>query len=158
MNRKDKTVKQLQAECRKIKVGFMMNWTKAALIKRLEDEDKREKTALILQEKLEELEEKAKKIQLETKKELKLAKTTITGMKIDSRATQKTLAKQLENVAPAIAWIENKEKELVNLQQQWAKLDTKQKSLTEESNTIARKKRVIFEDIKSVKLLMASLK
>jgi hypothetical protein len=43
MNRKDKTVKQLQAECRKREIGFMMNWTKAALVKRLEDEDKREK-------------------------------------------------------------------------------------------------------------------
>ena len=42
MNRKDKTVKQLQAECKKRKIGFMTNWTKLALIKRLEDEDKRE--------------------------------------------------------------------------------------------------------------------
>ena len=40
---KTETVKQLQAECRKRKIGFMMNWTKAALVKRLEDEDNREK-------------------------------------------------------------------------------------------------------------------
>ena len=46
MNRKDKTVKQLQAECRKRKVGFMMNWTKVALVKRLEDEDNRDKELL----------------------------------------------------------------------------------------------------------------
>ena len=52
MNRKDKTVKQLQAECRKRKIGFMMNWTKAALIKRLEDEDNREKEILELKEQL----------------------------------------------------------------------------------------------------------
>ena len=43
MNRKDKTVKQLQAECKKRKIGFMMNWTKGALVKRLDDEDNREK-------------------------------------------------------------------------------------------------------------------
>ena len=42
MNRKDKTVKQLQAECKKRRVGYMGNWTKTALIKRLEDEDKRD--------------------------------------------------------------------------------------------------------------------
>ena len=46
MNRKDKTVKQLQAECRKRKVGFMMNWTKIALTKRLEDEDRKDKELL----------------------------------------------------------------------------------------------------------------
>ena len=39
MNRKDKTMKQLQAECKKRKIGFMTSWTKMALIKRLEDED-----------------------------------------------------------------------------------------------------------------------
>ena len=43
IERTKKTVKQLQAECRKRKVGFMMNWTKIALTKRLEDEDKKDK-------------------------------------------------------------------------------------------------------------------
>ena len=46
MNRKDKTVKQLQTECKKRKIGFMMNWTKIALIKRLEDEDRKDKELL----------------------------------------------------------------------------------------------------------------
>ena len=46
MNRKDKTVKQLQAECRKRTIGFMMNWTKIALTKRLEDEDRKDKELL----------------------------------------------------------------------------------------------------------------
>ena len=46
MNRKDKTVKQLQAECKKRKIGFMMNWTKIALTKRLEDEDRKDKELL----------------------------------------------------------------------------------------------------------------
>ena len=46
IERTKKTVKQLQAECRKRKVGFMMNWTKVALVKRLEDEDNRDKELL----------------------------------------------------------------------------------------------------------------
>tara|TARA_Y100000310_G_scaffold13188_1_gene13510 strand:- start:355 stop:795 length:441 start_codon:yes stop_codon:yes gene_type:complete len=52
IDRKKKTVKQLQAECRKRKVGFMMNWTKAALVKRLEDEDNREEGMLELKKQL----------------------------------------------------------------------------------------------------------
>ena len=52
IKRKDKTVKQLQAECRKRKIGFMVNWTKTALVKRLEDEDSREKEILELKEQL----------------------------------------------------------------------------------------------------------
>ena len=46
IERTKKTVKQLQAECRKRKVGFMMNWTKIALTKRLEDEDRKDKELL----------------------------------------------------------------------------------------------------------------
>ena len=42
MKRTKSTVKQLQAECKERKIGFMTSWTKMALIKRLEDEDKRE--------------------------------------------------------------------------------------------------------------------
>ena len=43
-NRKNKTINQLRAECRRRKVGFMMTWTKEALIKRLDEEDKRDAT------------------------------------------------------------------------------------------------------------------
>ena len=52
IERTKKTVKQLQAECRKRKIGFMVNWTKTALVKRLEDEDSREKEILELKEQL----------------------------------------------------------------------------------------------------------
>ena len=73
MNRKDKTVKQLQAECRKRKVGFMMNWTKMALIKRLEDEDKRELDIKKVEDKATKEIDKAKE-ELESEK-IKLGKS-----------------------------------------------------------------------------------
>ena len=59
MNRKSDSVKKLQEECKKRNIGFMSSWTKAALIKRLEDEDKREIT---LDELKKEVEEKDKKL------------------------------------------------------------------------------------------------
>lgn len=66
IERKDKTVKQLQAECRKRKIGFMMSWTKGALIKRLEEEDKREIELLETKEELEKQIEVNKKTKKET--------------------------------------------------------------------------------------------
>jgi len=44
IDRKNSSVKELQAECKKRKIGFMATWTKLALIKRLEEEDVREET------------------------------------------------------------------------------------------------------------------
>ena len=61
IDRNKKTVKQLQAECRKRAVGFMMNWTKGALIKRLEDEDKRELASKKVEDKASKEIDKAKK-------------------------------------------------------------------------------------------------
>ena len=59
MKRTKSTVKQLQAECKERKIGFMTSWTKMALIKRLEDEDKREAS---LDELKKEVEEKVKEL------------------------------------------------------------------------------------------------
>mgnify|MGYP003125621195 CR=1 FL=1 len=59
MKRTKSTVKQLQAECKERKIGFMTSWTKMALIKRLEDEDKREAS---LDELKKEVEEKDKEL------------------------------------------------------------------------------------------------
>ena len=74
IERTKKTVKQLQAECRKRKIGFMANWTKTALVKRLEDEDNREKETLELKEQLKtetlKLKEQLKTVTLELKEEL----------------------------------------------------------------------------------------
>ena len=54
MNRTKNTIKQLQAECKERKIGFMTSWTKMALIKRLEDEDKRESSVDKLKKEVEE--------------------------------------------------------------------------------------------------------
>ena len=59
MSRTKSTVKQLQVECKERKIGFMTSWTKMALIKRLEDEDKREAS---LDELKKEVEEKDKEL------------------------------------------------------------------------------------------------
>jgi chromosome segregation ATPase len=93
---KDKTVKQLQAEMRKRKIGFMMNWTKAALIKRLLEEDKREKDLLSTNEKLEKVEKErdavlpdiSGRIKLELERvERKINKLEVTWKQLDSQRT-----------------------------------------------------------------------
>ena len=39
---KEKTIKELQAECNKRNVGFMTTWSKKALIQRLKEEDEKD--------------------------------------------------------------------------------------------------------------------
>jgi chromosome segregation ATPase len=96
MDRKNKTVKQLQAEMRRRKIGFMLNWTKAALIKRLLEEDKREKDLLNTNEKLEKVEKErdavlpdiSGKIKLELERvEKKINKLEVTWKQLDSQRT-----------------------------------------------------------------------
>ena len=93
---KDKTVKQLQAEMRKRKIGFMMNWTKAALIKRLLEENKREKDLLSTNKKLEKVEKErdavlpdiSGKIKLELERvERKINKLEVTWKQLDNQRT-----------------------------------------------------------------------
>jgi len=59
--RKNSNMKQLQAECKKRNIGFMTSWTKIALIKRLEDEDKRDNEISILKGKIKSEQIKSKK-------------------------------------------------------------------------------------------------
>ena len=96
MDRKNKTVKQLQAEMRRRKIGFMLNWTKAALIKRLLEEDKREKDLLNTNEKLEKVEKErdavlpdiSGRIKLELERvERKINKLEVTWKQLDSQRT-----------------------------------------------------------------------
>jgi chromosome segregation ATPase len=96
IDRKNKTVKQLQAEMRRRKIGFMMNWTKAALIKRLLEEDKREGDLLNTNEKLEKVEKErdavlpdiSDKIKLELEKvERKINKLEVTWKQLDNQRT-----------------------------------------------------------------------
>jgi|TARA_R110000751_G_scaffold131972_1_gene234354 hypothetical protein len=62
MNRKEISVKKLQEECKKRNIGFMTSWTKAALIKRLEDEDNRDKEILKLKKQLAKIKQEPKNL------------------------------------------------------------------------------------------------
>ena len=42
MNRKDKSIKELQEECKKRNISFLKNWSKKFFITRLEEEDARD--------------------------------------------------------------------------------------------------------------------
>ena len=61
-NRKKLSVKKLQEECKKRNIGFMTSWTKAALIKRLEDEDNRDKELLKLKKQLDKIKQEPKNL------------------------------------------------------------------------------------------------
>jgi hypothetical protein len=70
MNRKNNSVKKLQEECKEKDIGYMTSWTKAALIKRLEDEDVRETDIIKLKNQLVKLEGLPEKKLENTKEEL----------------------------------------------------------------------------------------
>jgi hypothetical protein len=147
MNRKDKTVKQLQAECRKRKVGFMMNWTKIALVKRLEDEDKRELE-------IKKAEDKATKEINKAKKELEAAKI---GMKDQKEALRKSDPKVVEKEIIQKMYMNQKNK-LANLQRTFDTLHQREIEIEEENNKVAEKKLKIYREIVTIKELMANLK
>jgi len=104
MNRKEKTINQLKAECKKRDIGFMTSWTKMALIKRLEDEDSRDDEILKLKKELTEIKEAPKKAKAGLEKELnrhKAAKIRLEDQ-IKSFHDEKVKLGQL--------WLENNEK------------------------------------------------
>ena len=130
MNRKDKSIKQLQAECKKRKIGFMTSWTKMALIKRLEDEDNRDKKY----EKLKSTSEKNKKIAASVKKELK---------KVSPTQVKNDVKEQL--ILSHKDWIHNKEMQFDELQKRYEIVKT-------EMNEISIKKAKLMEEIESLKV------
>ena len=146
MKRKDKTVKQLQAECRKRKVGFMMNWTKVALIKRLEDEDKKDKLIL-------ELEKKADKVLVKKEEELSIAlkKQRITNRELGK--LDKGIIK--ENAIGAL--IKQKQTILSQLEVEFDALQIKQNEVLKENSIISHRKAEIHKEIESLKILIKSL-
>jgi hypothetical protein len=160
MKRKDKTVKQLQAECRKRKVGFMMNWTKVALIKRLEDEDKRDKGIL-------ELEKKADKILVKKEGELsqalnradtarQRARVANSETAIAKKALGKLDMKTVEQNAIDNLAIQ-KQGDMNLLQTEFDALQIKQNEILKENSVIASRKAVINKEIESLKILIKSL-
>ena len=153
MNRKNNTVKQLQAECRKRKIGFMMNWTKTALTKRLEDEDKRDTVDLKLKKKV------AKDLE---KKEKKLAKAldTIDVVNSEAAIAKKELNKLDKKVLEQNAidsLIKQKQTKLSELEGEFKMLQIEQNQLLERNNIVAHKKAEINIEIESISNLIKSL-
>ena len=147
MNRKDKTVKQLQAECRKRKIGFMMNWTKAALTNRLEDEDKRELAS-------KKVEDKASKEINKAKKELELIQTKhdknlVELKKSDPEAIKKQIKEQM---------LKDQKQSLHFLKQKLTAQQTEQDLIIQRSNVIAKECIEIVKEIKVLQFSIANLK
>ena len=129
MNRKEKTIKQLQAECKKRKIGFMTSWTKLALIKRLDDEDKRE-------ESLNEL-----------KKEVKDKDKILES--IDPALVQKRAINELKT---------QKRNELALLEKEWKQLTKKQDAHYKEAEKIGDRKKIIHDLKRNLEVFLESLK
>jgi hypothetical protein len=129
MNRKEKTIKQLQAECKKRKIGFMTSWTKLALIKRLDDEDKRE-------ESLNEL-----------KKEVKDKDKILESL--DPALVQKRAINELKT---------QKRNELALLEKEWKQLTKKQDAHYKEAEKIGDRKKIIHDLKRNLEVLLESLK
>ena len=165
MNRKDKTVKQLQAECRKRKVGFMMNWTKAALIKRLEDEDKRELAS-------KEVEDKASKEIDKAKEELESVKNkhdnTMSRMEESLKHLQVKAygaSEELKKSDPEVIkkqiteqMIKDQKSSLHLLKQKLAGRQKDQQGLLEKSNLMANECVELAKEIQALEFSIANLK
>tara|TARA_R100000005_G_C4929251_1_gene159002 strand:+ start:117 stop:503 length:387 start_codon:yes stop_codon:yes gene_type:complete len=128
MNRKDKTVKQLQAECKKRKIGFMTSWTKLALIKRLEDEDKREKS---LNELKKEVKDKSKKLE-----------------SLDPKVVQQNAIKTLAAA---------KRNELARIEKEWDVLTKKQDAHYNEAARIGDRKKILHDQKRNLEVFLESL-
>jgi hypothetical protein len=128
MNRKDKTIKQLQAECKKRKIGFMTSWTKLALINRLEDEDKREISLNKLKEEVKE-------------KDLKLEA-------IDPEMVQKNILGELTA---------GKRNELARLAKQWKILTKEQDEHYAEVERIGKLKKALRNDMNNLEVFLKNL-
>tara|TARA_R100000988_G_C3949212_1_gene140202 strand:- start:85 stop:534 length:450 start_codon:yes stop_codon:yes gene_type:complete len=100
-NRKKLSVKKLQEECKKRNIGFMTSWTKAALIKRLEDEDNRDKELLKLKKQLEEVKAEPKNLLDRAQENLKKYK----AYKIELEGQIKDLHDEKTRIGAI--WLEN---------------------------------------------------
>jgi hypothetical protein len=136
MNRKDNTVKQLQAECKKRGIGFMTTWTKLALTKRLEDEDKKDKEIEILKSKSKEDQQLVKKVQKDLKE-------------LDKSEIEKKVKSDM---------ILMKERRIKALQVKFDILHNRELEIAEENNKVAEEKLKIYKEMESIKELMTSLK
>jgi len=136
MNRKNNTIKQLQAECKERKIGFMTNWTKIALIKRLEDEDKRE----IANKKIEDKASKANKELESIKIELKNSDPKV----IEQEIKQKMYDTQVDRVK--------------YLRKKIITLGEDQNAAINRSNKMAKESVEVAKEIKALEFSIANLK
>ena len=101
MKRKEISVKKLQEECKKRNIGFMTSWTKAALIKRLEDEDNRDKELLKLKRQLDKVKAEPKNLLDRAQENLKKYK----AYKIELEGQIKALHDEKTRIGAI--WLEN---------------------------------------------------
>jgi hypothetical protein len=147
MNRKNKTVKQLQAECRKRKIGFMMNWTKIALTKRLEDEDKRDASRLKLEESTaKNIKDKQDKL---NEQQIQMEQYTKALGKLDKSEIERKIKSDM---------IVMQERKLISMREELDRMKREQNILIEKSNEIARESIELAKEIKSLEFSVATLK
>ncbi len=104
MKRKENSIKKLQEECKNRKIGFMTTWTKAALIKRLEDEDVRDAE-------MKKLKNQLKKVQDAPKIASKKAQLELTECeKTKTELEEKIAEYHEEKVRLGKLWVQNNEK------------------------------------------------
>ena len=155
MNRKDKTVKQLQAECRKRTIGFMMNWTKIALTKRLEDEDRKDKELLEAENVKKEQEEEINRLKAAIKSGIKKAED-----KKDSQILE--LKKEMSNLPSMEKQMDDlklrKTNQKIRLQRKFDDLVDEQNSLFEKTNALAKRKKELKLKIQTLEEVVTSLK
>ena len=155
MNRKDKTVKQLQAECRKRTIGFMMNWTKIALTKRLEDEDRKDKELL-----------KAENVKKEQEEEINKLKAAI---KSGIKEAEEKKDREILKIKKEMSALPSMDKEMSDLKlrkiqekalltRKYNQLHDKQTKLKTEINHISNLKIEMGNDIAGLDTFIKSLK
>ena len=168
MNRKDKTVKQLQAECRRRKIGFMMTWTKPALVKRLEDEDKRElATKKIEEDAINEVNKATKELKdIKAKAEKKVKEVTqkhvdyvaLRDEQYDEHLRQiQSMDKEVIQEKAFEEILEKKDKRLKYLKEQWDKKTVEQNAANKLVVEIGEAKKKIFTEMEAIEIFKKSL-
>ena len=146
MNRKDKSIKQLQAECKKRKIGFMTSWTKMALIKRLEDEDKKDSEILKIKELAEKKLKKANAEKIKSQKKAASVNKKLRDM--DEDEIQKQALKNLK---------QSKVQHLSKLKREVDNLTVVQEKHYEDAAIIGKKKVKLMTEMETLEVMIKSL-
>ena len=147
MNRKDSTIKELQAECKKRNIGFMSSWTKLALIKRLEDDDKKDKELLEIKKTLKKIEEGKDKELIKAKEKLQDAENKIKSMP-SKKSVQNDINKKIRL---------EKEDRLRKVIHAFNLLHEEQNRLFERTNKLASEKAKLHKEITTIEEIIKSL-